>query len=158
MSLVNTSTGFERRARRSAAFGRAIIGGVVAATSTGVVAALYALSIRAAGVPMTAGFLGARAAGSISVASFPMGAVVCIFWATLIALVLIQKAVNPPRSFARTTIVLVAVSLVVPLGAAHTSVATKIALVGAHLLVAAIAIPIMTHILRIGMSANRCVE
>ena len=119
--------------------------GALAAVSSAIVVTLYALVIRALGVPMRAGFIGAAAASSLKIGSFATGAIICTFWATLIAAALSRCARQPRRRIVQVAVALTTVSLVVPLGAADTAGTTKIALVGAHLLAAMIIIPALAR-------------
>ena len=127
---------------------RVALGGVQAAALGAVATSLYGLAIRAAGVPMRAGFLGASTAQPLKTASFAMGVVVCTFWGTLLAVALARLVTNPARAFLKATVALTALSLIVPLGASHTAGATRAALLGAHVLAAAVVIPVLTRHLR----------
>ena len=77
-----------------------------------------------------------------------MGVVVCTFWGTVLAAALSRRATNPSRTFVRVTVALAAASLIVPIGAAHTPGSTKVVLIGAHLLAAAIVIPVLNRALQ----------
>jgi hypothetical protein len=117
------------------------LAGVIAAVAT----EAYGLVARVAGVPMAAGSPGAATAGPISVGMFAMGTLICVFWGTLLAMALARWARRPARTYAVTTLVLTAVSLASPLGAAHTAISTKLMLAFAHLIAAAIVIPAVTR-------------
>jgi len=67
------------------------------------------------------------------------------FWAAVLAIVFARWAARPARAFLCTTIPLLALSLVGPLGATHTTVATKLTLACGHLIAAAIIIPVVTR-------------
>jgi hypothetical protein len=120
---------------------RVFAAGALAAASSAIAVTLYGLLIRAFGVPMRAGFIGAAAASSLKIGSFAIGAIICTFWGTLIAAALSRFASQPRKRIVQLAVALTAISLVVPLWAADTADTTKIALVGAHLLVALIVIP-----------------
>lgn len=120
---------------------------VAAAVGGAAVVEAYAEIIRLSGVTMRAGFLGASHAEPLTAGGFATGVVVCSFWGTVVAFVLARRSRRPRGMFVAFTTVLVAVSLVVPLGAGSTDAATKLALAGAHLLVAAVVIPIIAHAL-----------
>lgn len=109
---------------------------------------LYGLSARAAGVPMSAGNIGAETAGPISVGMFAMGTLICTFWGTLLAMLIARFATRPAHVYTAVTTVLTAVSLAAPLAAGDTAVSTKFMLVAAHLLAAAIVIPAVALRLR----------
>ena len=119
--------------------------GALAAATSAIAVTLYALVIRALGAPMKAGFISAAAASSLKIGSFAMGAIICTFWGTLIAAALSLFASKPRMRIVQVAVVLTAVALVVPLGAAHTAGTTKIALVDAHLLAALIVIPALAR-------------
>jgi hypothetical protein len=59
-------------------------------------------------------------------------------------MVLARLATHPARVFLRTSLALVAISLVFPLAASHTATTTRLTLALGHLIAAAIVIPIMT--------------
>jgi hypothetical protein len=101
----------------------------------------YGLLARAAGVPMEAGSIGAAAASPITVGMFAMGTLLCTLAGTLIAVAFARYAAHPARAYVRTTLVLLAVSFVSPLAAPDTAVSTKLMLVVAHCVAAAIIIP-----------------
>jgi hypothetical protein len=131
-----------------AGVGRVWRGAVIAAVTATAAAELYAAVIRAVGVPMRAGFLGAATASPLTASSFATGVVVCTLWGAVLATILAKKAARPARTFLAITVVLTVVSLMVPAGAAATSPATKVALAAAHILVAGIVIPILACHLR----------
>jgi hypothetical protein len=123
-------------------------GAVIAAAAATAAIELYAAAVRALGVPMKAGFLGASTASPLTAASFATGVLVCTFWGAVLATILAKKAAQPARVFMIIAAALTAVSLAVPAGAAGTAAATKLALAGAHILVAGIVIPILARHLR----------
>ena len=83
----------------------------------------------------------------------PPGVVFCTIVGTILAMVLATRAAHPARTFLRTALVLVAVSLVFPLAASHTAEATRLTLALAHLIAAAVVIPLIT--LRLGRVQDR---
>lgn len=123
-------------------------GAVIAAATATAAIELYAAAVRAAGVPMKAGFLGAATASPLTPASFATGVLVCTFWGTVLATILAKKAAQPARLFVIVAAAATAVSLAIPAGAAATAAATKLALAAAHILVAGIVIPILARHLR----------
>lgn len=104
----------------------------------------YALAVRALGVPLAAGNIGAATAEPIAAGGFAMGTFICTFWGTLLAIALARWAVRPARTFLRVAITLTALSLLAPAAATATT-STKIILALAHLLAAAIVIPTLTR-------------
>lgn len=115
--------------------------GVAAAIAT----ELYGLAARTAGVPMSAGNVGAARAEPIAVGMFAMGTLICVFWGTLLAMLIARYATRPARVYAGVTVALTALSLATPLAAGHTATSTKLMLATAHLLAAAIVIPVVTR-------------
>lgn len=102
---------------------------------------IYGLAARAAGVPMSAGNLGASTAGPITVGMFAMATLICAFWGTILAVLLARFAAEPARAYAWTAVALTAVSFLGPLFAGDTAVSTKLMLAVGHLIAAAIIIP-----------------
>src|SRR5215475_7373457 len=78
---------------------------------------LSGLAARAAGVPMRAAGLGAHHATPITVGMFAMGTMVVTFWFTFAVAFMARYAKNPERSYLRTALPLLAISLAVPLTA-----------------------------------------
>jgi hypothetical protein len=115
--------------------------GVVAAAAT----ELYGLVARFAGIPMAAGSIGAATAEPVTVGMFAMGTLICTFWGTVLAVVFARYAADPARAYLRTTVVLTALSLVGPLAAGATAIPTRLMLALAHLIAAAIIIPVVTR-------------
>ena len=118
--------------------------GAIAALAGAAVLYAYGTLARALDVPMRAGEIGARHAQAITPASFAAGVVFCTAAGTILAMVLARRAARPARAFLRTSLVLVAVSLVFPLAASHTATATRLTLALGHLIAAAIVIPVIT--------------
>jgi hypothetical protein len=110
-------------------------------------AALYAYGTvaKALDVPMRAGEMGASHAQALTPASFATGVVLCTVAGTILAMVLARRAAHPARAFLRTSLALVAISLVFPLAASHTAMATRLTLALGHLIAAAIVIPIIAR-------------
>jgi uncharacterized membrane protein YuzA (DUF378 family) len=119
--------------------------GAVAGVAASVATEIYGLIARAAGIPMSAGSIGAPSAGPITVGMFAMGTLICTFWGTVIAVLLNRFARRPARTFLWTAVGLTAVSFVAPVLAAHTAVSTKIMLLVGHLVAAAVVIPLVTR-------------
>ena len=103
-----------------------------------------ARELLALSVPMRAGEMGASHAQAITSASFASGVVFCTVAGTILAMILAARAAGPARAFVRTTLILVAVSLVFPLAASHTATTTRLTLALGHLIAAAIVIPVLT--------------
>ena len=109
---------------------------------------VWGLAARAVGVPMRAAGLGSHHATSITVGMFAMGTLVVMFWYTFVVLLMARFAQAPERTYLRTTLPLLGLSLVVPLTAADTPPSTKLTLCVAHLIAGAIIIPTVARRLR----------
>ena len=118
--------------------------GLIAAAAGAAVLYAYGALARALSVPMRAGEMGASHAQAITPASFASGVVFCTVAGTILAMILAARAAEPARAFVRTTLILVAVSLVFPLAASHTATTTRLTLALGHLIAAAIVIPVLT--------------
>jgi uncharacterized protein DUF6069 len=99
----------------------------------------YASLAQALSVPMHAG------GATIAPSDFSGGVVTCTVGGALLAVALAHWATRPARTFLRATVALTAVSLVFPIIASQTEVSTKVTLAFAHLVAAAIVIPIITR-------------
>jgi heme A synthase len=121
-----------------------VLAGITAAAAT----ELYGLTARVAGIPMAAGGIGAATAGPITVGMFAMGTLICTFWGTILAMLLARYASRPTRTYARTAVVLTVISLAGPLAAGATATSTKLMLAFAHLIAAAVVIPLVSLSLR----------
>ena len=120
------------------------VAGAIAAVAGAAVLYAYGSLASALDVPMRAGEIGASHAQAITPASFASGVVFCTVAGTILAMVLARRAAHPARTFLRTSLVLVAISLVFPLAASHTATTTRFTLALGHLIAAAIVIPIIT--------------
>ena len=105
----------------------------------------WGLAARAAGVPMRAAGLGAHHATPVTVGMFAMGTMVVTFWFTFAVVLIARFAKNPQRTYLRTALPLLALSLAVPLTAADTAISTKLTLAAAHLIAGAIIIPVVAR-------------
>ena len=119
--------------------------GAIAALAGAAVLYAYGTLAQALDVPLRAGEIGARHAQAITPASFATGVVFCTVAGTILAMVLARCATHPARAFLRTSLVLVAISLVFPLAASHAATTTRLTLALGHLIAAAIVIPIIAR-------------
>ncbi len=119
--------------------------GALAAVAASVVTEAYGLAARAAGVPMYAGDPGATKAVPLNVGAFAMGVVLCTFVGTVLAVILARRATRPARTFARVAVVLTVLSFINPAFGGDTAASTKVMLVVAHIVAAAIVIPALTY-------------
>lgn len=143
-----TATATATETRTAGAFlttGPVWLAGAAAAAAGALAAYGYGATAQALSVPMRAGEPWAGHAQAINAASFATGTLVCAFWGIVLAVIVARRAARPARAFARAAAALVVVSLAFPLDAAHTAPSTKLTLAGAHLLAAAIIIPIIAR-------------
>ena len=105
----------------------------------------WGLAARAIGVPMRAAGLGSHHATPVTVGMFAMGTMVVTFWFTFAVILMARLAKNPRRTYLRTALPLLALSLAVPATAADTAVSTKLTLAAAHLIAGAIIIPVVAR-------------
>ena len=64
-----------------------------------------------------------------------------LFWFTFAVIAMARFAKNPKRTYLRTALPLLALSLAVPLAAADTAISTKLTLAAAHPIAGAIILP-----------------
>ena len=105
----------------------------------------WGLAWRAAGVPMRAAGLGSHHATPVTVGMFAMGTMIVTFWFTFAVVLMARFSKNPRRTYLRTALPLLALSLAVPAAAADTAVSTKLTLAVAHLIAGAIIIPVVAR-------------
>ena len=110
-----------------------------------VVVEAWGLAARAAGVPMRAAGLGSHHATPVTVGMFAMGTMVVTFWFTFAVILMARVSKNPRRTYLRTALPLLALSLAVPVTAGDTAVSTKLTLAAAHLIAGAIIIPVVAR-------------
>jgi hypothetical protein len=101
----------------------------------------WGLAARAAGVPMRAAGLGSHHATPVTAGMFAMGTMVVTFWFTFAVVLMARFSKNPRRTYLRTALPLLALSLAVPLTAADTAISTRLTLAAAHLIAGAVIIP-----------------
>ncbi|WP_319459912.1 DUF6069 family protein [Micromonospora sp. RTP1Z1] len=117
----------------------------LAGLAAAIVTELYGLTARAVGVPMEAGNIGASVYGPITIGMFAMGTAIAVFWGTILAVLLARHGRRPARTYLWTTIALTAVSMAGPYLAGATATSTKLMLGLAHIIAAAIVIPVVTR-------------
>ena len=136
-TIITAPTSAGRSIRRTAA-----IAGVVAAVATTVIGA----AAKAADVPLVVGDL------EIQVPMFAVFTLAAAALGAVIATQLQRRTGQPRRAFVITTVVLSALS-VVPDLVADATTATKLTLITAHLVAAAVIIPAVAARLTTGRSA-----
>lgn len=115
---------------------------------------LFWAVIRLSGVPIVAAGFGQAKAQPVTAGLIALGIFTCTFWGTVLAVVIARYATRPARLYLLATVVLTAASLAMPLSAADTATSTKLALSGAHVLAAAVIIPLVTRRLARRIQAN----
>jgi hypothetical protein len=147
--MTTTSAGHRpaTNTRQTVHVRRCLKAGLTAAIIGVAVVEAYAALVKAAGVPMSAGFLAASHPRPVTASSFATGVLVCTFWGTVLALVLSKLSGHPRRAFLLVSSTLAALSLVVPFGAAATAASTKVTLAGGHVIVALLVIPVLARAL-----------
>src|SRR5262249_53337324 len=113
----------------------------LAGLAASVVVEVWGLAARALGVPMRAAGLGSHHATPVTVGMFALGTMVVTFWFTFAVILIARFAKTPRRTYLRTALPLLALSLAVPLTAADTPVSTRLTLAAAHLIAGAIIVP-----------------
>jgi hypothetical protein len=121
--------------------------GLRAALLAGVAAELFTTAARAAGVPMRAGAIGATTPETLPPGWVALATVACTLAGTVLAAALGRRARRPRRTFTVSASVLTLLSFASPIGAGATTLATKLTLGIAHIIVAAIVIPRLTKVL-----------
>ena len=117
----------------------------LAGLAASVVVETWGLAARAIGVPMRAAGIGSHHATPVTVGMFAMGTMVVTFWFTFAVILMARFAKNPRRTYLRTALPLLALSLAVPATAADTAISTKLTLAAAHLIAGAIIIPVVAR-------------
>lgn len=115
--------------------------GIVATLLGAAVTELFAVAARAIDVPMAAADPGVDHAKDIPVGGFFMAVVIWGLVGVVLAAALRRWTRNPARIFVIVTVALTALSLLGPAFAGATETSTKIVLVVAHLIAAAVIIP-----------------
>ncbi len=117
----------------------------LAGLAASVLVETWGLAARAVGVPMRAAGLGSHHATPITAGMFAMGTMIVTFWFTFAVILMARFSKNPRRTFLRAALPLLALSLAVPITAADTAISTKLTLAAAHLIAAAIIIPVVAR-------------
>lgn len=124
------------------------VAGVLAAVAT----EAYSRVVDAAGVPLNVGGFGADHAEPIPVGGFATATLMWSVVGVLLAVVLGRRAAHPARTWVRTTVVLTALSFVPSVLTGSTAASTKLVLCVAHVIAAAIVIPMVA--LRLSRSSR----
>jgi hypothetical protein len=121
--------------------------GALAAVIGAIAATIVEAVGRAADVPMQAAVAGSSHSGPIGGSGFAAVTVMSVALGVVLALVLRTRATNPAHTFVLVAGVLAAMSLLLPVTAAHTPIATKAILTVAHVVVALVVIPLVARAL-----------
>jgi hypothetical protein len=107
----------------------------------------FSAVVRAAGVQLAVGDPGGSASSVVPVnaGACAISIAMVMVIGTGIAALINRRSSRPARTYAIVTSVLVLVSLIAPLTAAATSMGTKLTLVAAHLVAAAIIVPMVSR-------------
>ena len=89
--------------------------------------------------------MGSHHATPITAGMFAMGTMVVTFWFTFAVILMARFSKNPSRTYLRTALPLLALSLAAPITAADTAISTKLTLGAAHLIAGAIIIPVVAR-------------
>jgi len=115
---------------------------IAALVAGAIVTELYATVARFGGIEFVVSSFGSEPT-EIPIFGFFMGVLIDGSPGLVLALVLARWARHPRRTWTRTTWVLTAVSLLPPLVMAEADIATKVALAVAHVVAAAVVIPLV---------------
>jgi hypothetical protein len=144
-TTLTTPSSSVRTGAPSTRRGVVVKAGATAALIGAVAAEAVAGIARAVDVPMRAGGFGAGHAEAITVGAFATATVLNLIVGTLLAAAIARWARRPESTFVRTALPLTLVSFAPVLLAGHTATATKVTLATAHVVVAAIAIPLLAR-------------
>jgi hypothetical protein len=147
-TTVHTTT--ETAVRTRAPYGKLLLVNLGATIAAAVAAEAWVGIMRAAGVQLR---VGDPFGDASSVMALPTGAcatsiVMCMVLGTALAVGLNWKARRPAHTYVVVTVALTLISLGGPLVAAGTSAGTKFTLIVAHLIAAAVIIPLVARCLR----------
>jgi hypothetical protein len=117
----------------------------LAGLAASVLVETWGLAARAVGVPMRVAGFGSHHATPVTVGMFAMGTMVVTFWFTFAVVLMARFSKDPGRTYLRTALPLLALSLAVPLTAADTATSTMLTLAAAHLIAGAIIIPVVAR-------------
>jgi hypothetical protein len=148
LSVPTTVTGRTGSARAS--YKKVLLVNLGATVAAGVVTEAWIAIARAAGVEL---WIGDPFGDPSSAMRLPTGAcatsiAMCMVLGTVIAVLLNWKARRPASTYVVTATVLTFISLGAPLVSAGASVGTKVSLIVAHLLAAAVIVPLVARCLR----------
>ncbi len=138
MSTITTATPAARRVARTPVW----LVGIAAIVLGSVVTEIYGVVVEAAGVPMVAGSPGATPS-TIDPGDYSGGVVFFGAIGVVIAVALARWARAPRRTWTVAAWILAVLSLVGPVLADGASTATHLALIGSHLVAAAVVVPVI---------------
>jgi hypothetical protein len=144
-----TTTIEATKSQTRAPFGKLLLVNLGATVVAGVAAEAWVAIMRAAGVELRVGdpFGDASSAMALPTGACATSIVMCMVLGTAIAVLLNWKAKLPAYTYVVVACALTVVSLGAPLVAAGTSAGTKFTLIVAHLIAAAVIIPLVARCL-----------
>jgi hypothetical protein len=147
-TTLNTTTATKTQTRTP--FGKLLLVNLGATVVAAVAAEAWVAIMRAAGVELRVGdpFGDASSAMALPTGACATSIVMCMVLGTAIAALVNWKARRPAYTYVVVASVLTFVSLGAPLVAAGTSAGTKFTLVVAHLIAAAVVVPVVARRLR----------
>lgn len=137
-----TTTTTDVAPRRSPARQVAAAGGLAAVVSAVLAVGLGAIAL-AVDVPMEVVLAGGTSPEQIPLAAFGVASIVAVGAATLLAVALQRWVRRAALVFTVTAVVVTVLSIIPVLGAEGASDATKVVLALAHVVVAAVAVPVL---------------
>lgn len=118
----------------------------VAATVTGaVVTEVFGLIARAIDIPVEAASPGNSTPEEIPISGFATSVLFSSVFGIVLAVALARWAKRPARTFVVTTVVLTALSFISPIAYANSDTASEVTLVLAHVVAAAVIIPLVAY-------------
>jgi hypothetical protein len=133
-----------------APYGRLLLVNLAATVAAGVATEIWIAIVRAAGVDLRIGdpFGDPSSAMALPTGACATSIVMCMVLGTALAVGLNWKARRPAQTYVVVASVLTFVSLGAPLVSAGASGATKLTLIVAHLIAAAVIVPLVARCLR----------
>jgi hypothetical protein len=152
MTTTVSTTTTPTAARARASYGRLLLVSLGATVAAGAAAEAWAAVVRAVGVDVQVGdpFGDPESAMALPVGACATSVVMCMVLGTALAAALNWKAKRPAHTYVVVASVLTFVSLGGPLVAAGTSPASKFTLIVAHLVAAAVIVPLVARCLARG--------
>lgn len=148
-TTLNPTANQTSTATARAPYGRLLLVGLGATVAAGVATELWIGIVRAAGVDLRIGdpFGDPSSAMALPTGACATSIAMCMVLGTALAVLINLRARRPAYTYVVTAAVLTFVSLGAPLVSAGASGATKLTLIVAHLLAAAVIVPVVARCL-----------